>query len=42
MRKVLLAAGRYPTWRICLALIFSLIMLSTIAYDQETASIVGP
>jgi hypothetical protein len=41
MRKVLFATGGYPMWRICLPLILGLVLLSTVAYGQETASIVG-
>ena len=38
MRKSLFA---YPMLRMCLLLMLSLVLLSTIAYGQETASIVG-
>ena len=41
MRKVLFATSTYPMWRICLLLILGLVLLSTVAYGQETASIVG-
>src|ERR1035441_2573538 len=41
MRNVLFATSRDSRWRICLLLILSLVLLSTIAYGQETASIVG-
>src|ERR1035441_2091347 len=41
MRKVLFATSTHPLWRICLPLIFGLVLLSTVAYGQETASIVG-
>src|ERR1039458_7298994 len=41
MRNVLFATSRNPMWRICLLLILSLVLLSTIAYGQDTGSIVG-
>src|ERR1700723_1026283 len=41
MRKVLFATGTYPMWRICLTLILGLVLLGTVAYGQETGSIVG-
>jgi hypothetical protein len=41
MRNVLFATSRDSMWRMCLLLILSLVLLSTIAYGQETASIVG-
>jgi len=41
MRKVLFATSAYPLWRICLLLILSLVLLSTVAYGQDTGSIVG-
>ena len=41
MRKVLFATSTYPLWRICLPLILGLVLLSTVAYGQETANIVG-
>jgi len=40
MRKVLFATSRYPMYQMRL-LILSLVLLSTVAYSQETASIVG-
>ena len=40
MRKVLLVTSAYPMWRIPL-LLLGLALLSTVAYSQETASIVG-
>ena len=41
MRKVLLVTSTYPMRRICLLLILGLVLLSTLSYGQETASIVG-
>ena len=41
MRNVLFATSRDSMWRMCLLPILSLVLLSTIAYGQETASIVG-
>src|ERR1035441_3519610 len=41
MRKVLFATRTYPMWRISLLLMLGLVLLSTVAYSQETASIVG-
>ena len=41
MRKLLFATRTYPMWRISLLLMLGLVLLGTVAYGQETASIVG-
>jgi hypothetical protein len=41
MRKVLHATSTYPLWRITVLFLLALVMLSTAAYGQATANIVG-
>jgi len=41
MRKVLSVTSTCTPWRVCLLVILGLVLLSTLAYSQETANIVG-
>src|SRR5664280_1593601 len=41
MRKLLFAIRTSPMWRVSLLLMLGLVLIGTVAYGQETASILG-